>query len=117
MYRFSGVGGAPVAFDHACVPLALAPGLATLDFSERSLYAVLEEAGVIPTRADLSVEAAPASDDGAALLDVEPGHPLLVTDQITFDKNGQPIELATMAYRHDRYRFRASLRRPGKERE
>jgi GntR family transcriptional regulator len=110
------LGGAPIAFDHARVPLEVAPGLPDLDFAERSLYAALEEHGVIPTRADFSVEAAPASADDAELLDVEPGHPLLVTDQITFDQNGRPIELATMAYRHDRYRFRASLRRPGKER-
>jgi GntR family transcriptional regulator len=111
------LGGAPVAFDQARVPLALAPELADLDFAERSLYAALEERGVIPTRADFSVEAAPASKDDAALLDVKPGHPLLVTDQITFDQLGRPIELATMAYRYDRYRFRASLHRPGKERE
>jgi GntR family transcriptional regulator len=111
------LGGAPVAFDHARVPLALAPDLPELDFAERSLYAALEERGVIPTRADFSVEAAPASAEDAALIDVEPGHPLLVTDQITFDQHGQPIELATMAYRYDRYRFRASLRRPGKERQ
>jgi GntR family transcriptional regulator len=111
------LGGAPIAVDLARVPLALAPDLPELDFATASLYEALEERGVLPTRADFSVEAAPASAEDAALLEVEPGHPLLVTDQITFDKNGQPIELATMAYRHDRYRFRASLRRPGKERE
>jgi hypothetical protein len=35
-----------------------------------------------------------------------------VTSQTTFDQRDRPIELAAMAYRGDRYRFRASLRRP-----
>jgi GntR family transcriptional regulator len=111
------LAGAPIAFDHARVPLELAPDLPELDFATASLYEALEHRGVFPTRADFSVEAAAASAEDAALLDVEPGHPLLVTDQITYDQDSRPIELATMAYRHDRYRFRASLRRPGKERE
>lgn len=106
------LGGVPIAFDHARLPLELGPDLPELDFEADTLYGALEERGVVPTRADFSVEATAASAADAALLGVEHGDPLLVTSQTTFDQRDRPIELATMAYRGDRYRFRASLRRP-----
>jgi GntR family transcriptional regulator len=106
------LGGVPIASDHVRLPLELGADLPALDFEAVSLYGSLEERGVVPTRADFSVEATVASPDQAALLGVDPGHPLLVTSQTTFDQRDRPIELATMAYRGDRYRFRASLRRP-----
>jgi GntR family transcriptional regulator len=106
------LGGAPISFDHARISHELAPGLAELDYATTSLYETLEERGVAPVRADFSVEAVPAGAEAAGLLDIEPGSPLLVTSQITFDQLDRPIELATMAYRGDRYRFRAALRRP-----
>jgi GntR family transcriptional regulator len=111
------LGGAPIAFDHARVPLEVGPGLPELDFSTASLYGALEDHGVVPTRADYSVEATAAGPDDATLLGVEPGDPLLVTSQTTFDQHDRPIELATMSYRGDRYRFRASLRRPTTRKE
>ena len=106
------LGGVPIAFDNVRLPVELGRDLPKLDYEVESLYGALEERGVVPTRADFSVEATAASAADAALLGVEPGDPLLVTSQTTFDQRDRPIELATMAYRGDRYRFRASLRRP-----
>jgi GntR family transcriptional regulator len=98
------------------VPLALAPGLPDEDFTRASLYAVLERHGTVPARADYQVQAAAAGDEAAGLLEAVAGDPVLVTEQVTYDADEHPIELATMTYRGDRYRFRASLRRtPGKE--
>lgn len=106
------LGGLPIAFDHSRVPLELAPALANADFAVDSLYRVLEEdAGLTPARADYQVEAAVADAEAARLLDTRPGDPVLVTEQVTHDRDGRPIELATMTYRGDRYRFRATLRR------
>jgi len=105
------LGGLPIAFDHSRVPLDRAPALADTDFATTSLYAVLDAEGAGPARADYQVQAAAADDAAAALLDARPGDPVLVTEQITYDAEDRPIELATMTYRGDRYRFRASLRR------
>jgi len=103
--------GVPVAFDISRVPLALAPLLTAVDFSRASLYAQLDD-GVVPTRADLTVEATAADAMAAKLLEVAEGAPLLVTSQITYDGEGRTIELAVITYRGDRYRHRATLMRP-----
>jgi DNA-binding GntR family transcriptional regulator len=105
------LGGLPIAFDHSRVPFDLAPGLEDADFAVDSLYALLEAADVAPARADYQVQAAAADASAAGLLDTRPGDPVLVTDQVTYDAADRPIELGTMTYRADRYRFRASLRR------
>lgn len=109
--RVRRLDGVPIAVDRARVPLALAPALAHTDFAAASLYATLEAAGVRPVRADYAVQAVPADARAAALLELAAGAPLLVTEQTTYDERERPVELATMAYRGDRYRFRASLRR------
>jgi DNA-binding GntR family transcriptional regulator len=105
------LGGLPIAFDHSRVPLELAPELEQADFAVASLYAVLQAAGLSPSRADYQVQAAAADASAAALLDARAGDPVLVTEQVTYDIDGRPIELTTMTYRGDRYRFRASLGR------
>ena len=104
--------GVPVAFDSSRVPLALAPSLVDVDFENASLYAELEAAGVMPARADYTVEAVAADARAAELLDVKPGAPLLVASQKTYDPDGRTIELAVITYRADRYRLRVSLMRP-----
>lgn len=104
--------GIPVALDSSRVPIAVAPGLSDIDFANHSLYASLEERGVIPSRASYAVEAMAADDRQAVLLEIGPGEPMLVAIQMTFDQHGRPIELGRIAYRGDRYRFRATLVRP-----
>ena len=101
----------PVAIDYSRVPLARVPTLTEHDFGVESLYAVLEAAGVHPSRAVFAVEAVPCTPDQAELLEVAPGAPLLLARQSTFDQDGRPLELGLIAYRGDRYRFRATLDR------
>jgi GntR family transcriptional regulator len=104
----------PILIDRSSVPLALAPDLVEIDFSSASLYSVLEERhGLRPSRARFSVEAVAADEHQAALLDLQPGEPLLRCQQLSEDETGRPIELCEMVYRGDRYRFRATLVRAG----
>jgi DNA-binding GntR family transcriptional regulator len=78
------------------------------------LYRLLEDRYAIrAARARFTVEAIAADARRAALLDLEPGEPLLRCDQQTEDDDGRQIELCEMVYRHDRYRFRATLVRGG----
>ena len=100
----------PMLVDRARIPVALAPAIDEEDFSTRSLYEVLEDRFAIrPARARLSVEAIAADERLAALLELDPGGPLLRCDQLTEDGSGRPIEMCEMVYRGDRYRFRATL--------
>jgi len=104
----------PVSVDRNRVPLALAPSLARANFSSTSLYAALErDHGIVPTRADYVVEARAAGHDDAALLALRTGDPVLLAHQTTYDQNGRVIEIGEITYRHDRYRFRATLIRHG----
>lgn len=105
--------GIAVSVDHSLVPLGLAPDLPRHDFRTTSLYAVLEEAGAGPQRADYAVQAVAADDRQAGLLDVPVGAPLLHTRTLSHTSSGTAVELGVMSYRGDRYRFRATLSRGG----
>ncbi len=105
--------GIPVACDESRIPLSVAPNLAGADFTAVSLYATLAEAGVVPVRADYSVEALSADPVTAELLELPAGRAVLVTQQTAFNASDRVVELSSTTYRGDRYRFRASLyRRP-----
>lgn len=109
LHRLRLLDDLPVAIDRSRVPVALAPAIADHDFTDGSLYDALTEAGVAPHRADYSVEALPADNYQAAMLDLQPGKPLLVTRQITYLADNRIVELGGITYRGDRYRFRATL--------
>ncbi len=110
--RLRSMDDVPILVDRTRIPMALAPGVDRFDFTEASLYAVLEERyGLRPTRARLAVEAVAADDRRAKLLELQPGQPLLRCDQLTEDQTGRAIELCEMIYRGDRYRLRTTLQR------
>jgi GntR family transcriptional regulator len=101
----------PVALDRTRIPLALAPSLSEQDFSEASVYAVLEASGAAPVDADITVSAAVADDLRASALCVAPGHALLVCTTVSTDVAGRPVEISEIAYRADRYQFRSHVAR------
>ena len=101
----------PIGLDLTRMPLAVAPQLAELDFSTRSLYAALAEAGVEPVRADSTIEATKADDRTARHLDVAPGEPLLVMHQLALDAHQTPLFMSTIKYAGERYRLRTSFSR------
>lgn len=104
----------PILVDRTRIPLTLAPDIGEADFSTVSLYSVLEDRyGIRAARARFAVEAIAADERLAALLELEPGGPLLRCDQLTEDEAGRAIEMCEMVYRGDRYRFRATLVRAG----
>jgi GntR family transcriptional regulator len=112
--RLRAMDGVPILIDRSSLPAALVPGLEEVDFTTSSLYDVVEARfGIRPTRARFTVEAVAADERRAALLDLEPGRPLLRCRQLTEDQAGRPVESCEMHYRGDRYRFRATLLRSG----
>jgi GntR family transcriptional regulator len=108
--RLRTMDGVPILVDRTRVPMALVEGIDEIALDGASLYEVLEERfGIRPTRARFTVEAIEADARRAALLDLEPGQPLLRCEQQSENQTGRPIELCEMVYRFDRYRFRATL--------
>ncbi|HZT19065.1 MAG TPA: GntR family transcriptional regulator [Dongiaceae bacterium] len=107
--------GVAVALECSRLPLNVAPELPRADLSQGSLYDALRRAGVIPTRADYLLQAIPAEQRHAAALEVEIRAPLLMASARTFEQTGRPIELSVSVFRGDRYRFRATLFKAGRD--
>jgi GntR family transcriptional regulator len=107
--RLRKLDGTATSIDHSRIPLAIAPALPNLDFTDGSLYSALRDHGVEPTRAAAVVEAVPADAEQADLLEVHEGAPLLSLSQVTYAQDGRPIDMGNITYRGDRCRFRANL--------
>jgi GntR family transcriptional regulator len=87
--------GRVVAFERSWFPASIAPNLSAFDLEHRSIYDVLErEYGVKLFRAEQEFDASVADEKVAALLDCEPGAPLMVVHRLSFDLNGRPVEYA-----------------------
>ncbi len=86
------------------------PGLIERGLTRESLYDEYREVYGLPlTRVEDEVEAQLASDDEAALLEVQPGSPILEVRRTAFFADGQAAEVAVVRSRADRYRYRAAF--------
>jgi DNA-binding GntR family transcriptional regulator len=105
----------PTALDRIRVPAGVVPGIDRLDFTDASIYGALEAAGAAPVTADVVVSASAADENRAGLLDVPERAPLVVCTTMSHDSRGRLVEIGEITYRADRYQFRATLRRPGRD--
>jgi GntR family transcriptional regulator len=105
-------GGRPIGVQTTLLPLERFPGLERIDFTNRSLYAVLGETwGVLPVQAIETFTVVGADEETAAILEINAGEPAFHVDRLTFDARG-PFECASSTMRGDRYRIRLVLREP-----
>ncbi|WP_405578891.1 GntR family transcriptional regulator [Streptomyces sp. NBC_01190] len=103
--------GVPIALDLTRLRLALVPEIERVDFSTRSLYSTLADAGVEPVRADSTIEATKADGQAAEHLGLAPGDPVLVMRQLALSAQQEPLFVSTIQYAGDRYRLRTSFAR------
>ena len=97
--------GSPFSLEHARFPARRFPGLLELPLGG-SVYELLQEHfGAEPTDAVERIEVVLASADEAAILDVEPGAPLMAITRTTTDPDGEPIEFSRDLFRADRTRI------------
>lgn len=102
--------GVPIARDASLVPadvVALPP-----DLERASLYAVLTAAGAAPVRAETTVEAHHADDGLARDLQMAPGDPVLVMEQLVTAADGRAVLASRIEYAGERYRLRTTFVRP-----
>lgn len=113
--RLRFVDGEPLVLVATYLPQALCPGLENVDFTNRSLYEYLETAyGLVIERGRRVLEAVPASEYEAGLLNVKKGAPLILLDSVSYLPDGTPIEYYHALHRGDRSRFEVELIRvPG----
>lgn len=110
--RLRFVGGEPWALTSTYLQSDIAPGILDEDFSEQSLYGVLEgKYGVELDHGRRLVEAVPASPAVAEALSLRPRDPVLLLHSTAWDSTGRPVEYFVAYHRGDRSRFQVNLRR------
>jgi GntR family transcriptional regulator len=103
----------PVLLERYTLPQRRFPNIDQLDLGQGSVFDILErEYGVQICRARQSLEPIIATDYEAALLDVEPGAPLMLERRVSYDRDDQPVEAGRDMYRGDRFRFVTQMAAP-----
>ena len=112
LVRVRALDGLPVCVETSVLPCARAHGLAGADMADRSLFTALEElSGTRVARSHYAAQACGATARQAELLDIGPGEPVLVCEEITVDQHDAPVLLGQSVYRGDAYRFESVLYR------
>ncbi|WP_251863808.1 GntR family transcriptional regulator [Achromobacter sp. Marseille-Q4962] len=102
----------PTVVDDIWLPGAAFRGLTLelLSANRAPMYGLFEsEFGVSMVRADEKLRAVAAPAEIAALLNVEPGTPLLQVDRVSYTYGDRPMEIRRGLYLTDRYHYRNSL--------
>jgi GntR family transcriptional regulator len=104
--RLRSVQNIPIVIETTYHPYTRFPDLLHIDLSDRSMYAILEqEYGVHPAQARDRFVAEAASKEDAALLEIEPGAPVMRYKRTARDQSGQIMEFTLSIYRADQYQF------------
>jgi GntR family transcriptional regulator len=95
--------------------LALAPDQ-TITYDELestgSLYRILQEKfRILPAEADETLEVTVATHREAAILQVNEGSPLLLSERTLYSQYRRPVEFVSILYRGDRYKYFVRLSR------
>lgn len=100
----------PIVFVTTYLPYTLCPKLLEADLTHASLYAFLErEYDIVIARGRRFLEAVPANEREADLLQVNKGAPLVLIDSVSYLADGAPIEYYHALHRGDRSRFEVEL--------
>jgi GntR family transcriptional regulator len=107
--RLRFVQDVPIVLVTTYIPYALCPALLSTDLSQRSLYAFLEQSGLIIVHGRRTMEAVPAKEYEANLLQVVLGAPLILLNSVSYMGDGTPLEYYYAFHRGDRSRFVVEL--------
>ena len=100
----------PIVIVSSYLPYELCAPLAETDLTNKSLYAFLEsECGLIIAYGRRTIEAVPANQIEANLLQVNVGAPLILLDSVSYLEDDTPIEYYHAVHRGDRSRFEVEL--------
>jgi len=103
----------PIAIETSTLNAAVCPRLLEKhDFSKTSLYEVLwKDYGLTMAYAHQTLEAREPTSSECEALHITAHMPVLAVTRITYSGSDQPVEYVRSAYRGDRYKFKALLRK------
>ena len=108
--RLRFVEDTPIVLVTSYLPQALCPGLINDDLSSQSLYDLLEKKHhLYIARGRRVMQAVPASENEARLLQVDKGTPLFLLDSISYLEDDTPVEYYYAFHRGDRSQFEVEL--------
>ena len=112
--RLRFVNGEPVAVVTSCLPARIFAGIDKQDLEKQSLYYIFEHAYQRKLqRAEEVIGAMNAGEEEARILEAEPGSPLLIIKETTYDDQDIAIEYSVSLLRGDRYTASViSVRKP-----
>ncbi len=100
----------PIVLVTTYIPYARCADILQADLTRQSLYAFMEQqCGLVISRGHRTLEAVPANQREAELLQIEVGAPLMLLDSVSYLEDGTPIEYYHALHRGDRSRFQAEL--------
>ncbi|WP_283138456.1 GntR family transcriptional regulator [Rhizohabitans arisaemae] len=112
--RLRTADGEPLCIERSHIPIALAPDLASIDLTGRSLYRILRSRyGISPDAGEQTIDAGIADPSDADLLKLNRGSAVLLLQRRSY-ASGTCIELVVSTYRADRYQLRTVLEMPRK---
>jgi GntR family transcriptional regulator, N-acetylglucosamine utilization regulator len=95
--------GLPVTVQNEFIPYKLCPELLHEDLENRLAWEVFESYGGSVKHAVQKIEAVPAEDEVAGLLELDEGAPVLYKQRTFFAEDGTPVEFILCYNRGDRY--------------
>jgi len=108
--RLRYVNQEPIVLVTTYLPYDLVPELLEVDLTARSLYQYLEEEhGIQIARGKRYLEAVPANQVEAEMLQVNLGAPLILLNSVSYLADGTPLEYFHALHRGDRSRFETEL--------
>ncbi len=107
--RLRTADGVPLAVEASVLPEERVGALSAEGLTDQSLYALLSARQLLPVRALRHLRAVNADQELAGLLGVRLGAALLMTERVSWNALGLPIETANAHYRGDRYDFLMEL--------
>lgn len=100
----------PIVLVTTYLPFASCPALVEADLRQRSLYEFIEqECNLFIDRGRRTIEAVPANEYEAQLLQIEKGSPLILLNSVSYLQDGTPVEYYHALHRGDRSRFEVEL--------
>jgi len=103
--RVRSIDGAPFSYAVTWLPESVARSIDAEQLSSRALIELLEEAGIVLSRAEQTISAVGATPAVASALHVEAGATLLLSERVVYDQRERPVEFIAVVYRPDMYQY------------
>lgn len=92
------------------LPLKICPKLIDVDLTDQSLYSYLrDECQLVIVKGSRIIEAIPADEHQAQLLEIKRGTPLLKLKSTSYKSDGVPVEYYESVYRGDKVQFEVEV--------